>query len=80
MPPRFRRAEPRAEAIHVLGPAEAPLAVMRGRHRFRLLVHAPRNTDIQAYLRDWLAGAPATRQRPRAGGHRPAEVHVGQRG
>ncbi len=57
----FRRAEPRAEAIHVLGPAEAPLAVIRGRHRFRLLVHAPRNTDIQAYLRDWLAGAPPPR-------------------
>lgn len=57
----FRRADPRAEAIHVLGPAEAPLAVIRGRHRFRLLVHAPRNTDIQAYLRDWLAAAPTPR-------------------
>ncbi|MCB1496210.1 MAG: primosomal protein N' [Bauldia sp.] len=57
----FRRAEPRAEAIQVLGPAEAPLAVVRGRHRFRLLVQAPRNTDLQAYLRDWLAAAPKPR-------------------
>jgi len=57
----FRRAEPRAADIRVLGPAEAPLAVVRGRHRFRLLVQAPRNTDIQAYLRDWLAAAPTLR-------------------
>jgi len=33
----------------------------RGRHRFRLLVHAPRSTDVQAYLRDWLAAAPTPR-------------------
>ncbi|SDB05064.1 primosomal protein N' [Bauldia litoralis] len=57
----FRRAEPRAESIQVLGPAEAPLAVIRGRHRFRLLVQAPRNTDIQTFLRDWLAAAPRPR-------------------
>ena len=57
LPPR-RAARRR---IRVLGPAEAPLAVVRGRHRFRLLVHAPRNTDIQAYLQDWLAAAPTPR-------------------
>ncbi len=57
----FRRAEPRAERIGVLGPAEAPLAVVRGRHRFRLLVHAPRTADIQAYLRAWLDAAPPPR-------------------
>ncbi|MEP0325148.1 replication restart helicase PriA, partial [Bauldia litoralis] len=57
----FRRAEPQAESIQVLGPAEAPLAVIRGRHRFRLLVQAPRNTDIQTFLRDWLAAAPRPR-------------------
>jgi primosomal protein N' (replication factor Y) len=42
----------------VLGPAEAPLAVLRGRHRFRLLVKSPRSFDLSAYLRDWLAHAP----------------------
>jgi primosomal protein N' (replication factor Y) len=57
----FRRAEPRAERIGVLGPAEAPLAVVRGRHRFRLLVHAPRSADIQAYLQAWLDAAPPPR-------------------
>ena len=35
-------------------PAEAPLAVIRGRHRWRLLVKAPRELDIQGYLRNWL--------------------------
>jgi primosomal protein N' (replication factor Y) len=57
----FRRAEPRTDKISVLGPAEAPLAVVRGRHRFRLLVHAPRSADIQAYLQAWLDAAPTPR-------------------
>jgi primosomal protein N' (replication factor Y) len=52
-----RRAPP-AERIDVLGPAEAPLAVIRGRHRWRLLVKAPREMDMQAYLREWLAALP----------------------
>jgi primosomal protein N' (replication factor Y) len=49
---------PRSEKIEVLGPAEAPLAVIRGRHRWRLLVKAPREIDVQAYLRAWLAELP----------------------
>ncbi len=52
-----RRAPP-AERIEVLGPAEAPLAVIRGRHRFRLLVKAPRELDLQTYLRAWLNALP----------------------
>src|SRR5690606_25826321 len=38
----LRRAAPDDPAVTVLGPAEAPLAVVRGRHRFRLLVQTPR--------------------------------------
>ncbi|HMN85630.1 MAG TPA: primosomal protein N', partial [Bauldia sp.] len=57
----FRRAAPVSEAIHILGPAEAPLAVVRGRHRFRLLVQAPRSVDLQAFLRAWLDAAPPER-------------------
>ncbi|GBE42909.1 primosomal protein N' [bacterium BMS3Bbin10] len=49
---------PRADKIRILGPAEAPLVVIRGRYRVRLLVKAPRQTDIQAYLRQWLGAAP----------------------
>ena len=44
--------------VRVLGPAEAPLALVRGRYRYRLLVKSPRNFDLSAYLRDWLAAAP----------------------
>lgn len=52
------RHAPPAERIEVLGPAEAPLAVIRGRHRWRILVKAPRELDIQAYLRSWAAALP----------------------
>jgi len=52
------RHAPPAARIEVLGPAEAPLAVIRGRHRWRLLVKAPRELDLQAYLRTWLDGLP----------------------
>jgi primosomal protein N' (replication factor Y) len=52
------RAAPAAAKIQVLGPAEAPLSVIRGRHRYRLLVKAAREADLQAYLRLWLAAAP----------------------
>jgi primosomal protein N' (replication factor Y) len=52
------RHAPPAQRIEVLGPAEAPIAVIRGRHRWRLLVKAPRELDIQAYLRAWLGSLP----------------------
>ncbi len=55
------RAAPAAAKIEVLGPAEAPLAVIRGRHRFRLLVKAAREADLQAYLRLWLSQVPKAR-------------------
>ena len=45
----------------VLGPAEAPLALIRGRYRYRLLVKTERDVDLQAYLRDWLARCPKIR-------------------
>jgi primosomal protein N' (replication factor Y) (superfamily II helicase) len=48
------RLAPAAQRIEVLGPAEAPLAIIRGRHRWRLLVKAPRELDVQSYLRLWL--------------------------
>jgi primosomal protein N' (replication factor Y) len=53
-----RRHAPPAPRIEVLGPAEAPIAVVRGRHRWRLLIKAPRELDLQAYLRAWLATMP----------------------
>ena len=49
---------PPAEGVKLLGPAEAPMAIIRGRHRFRLLVKSARTFDLSHYLRQWLAGAP----------------------
>ncbi|WP_265529266.1 primosomal protein N' [Sphingomicrobium marinum] len=48
------RAKPTIEGMAVYGPAPAPLAMLRGRHRQRLLVHAERKLDVQAVIRDWL--------------------------
>jgi primosomal protein N' (replication factor Y) len=48
------------ERIKVLGPAEAPLAVIKGRYRFRLLVKSGRGVDLSSYLREWLTAGPKT--------------------
>jgi primosomal protein N' (replication factor Y) (superfamily II helicase) len=55
---RLLAIAPRSTQVRILGPAEAPLAVVRGRHRFRLLVKAPRGFDLSSYLRAWLTAAP----------------------
>lgn len=54
-------ALPEENELTLLGPAEAPIAVIRGRHRFRLLVRAPRSADLQGFLRAWLAARPPAR-------------------
>jgi primosomal protein N' (replication factor Y) len=55
---KLAAAAPRADEVRLLGPAEAPLALVRGRHRFRLLAKSPRGFDLSAYLRDWIERAP----------------------
>jgi primosomal protein N' (replication factor Y) len=55
------RAAPAETDIRILGPAEAPIAVLRGRHRFRVIAQAPREIALQDYLRQWLAGGPKPR-------------------
>jgi primosomal protein N' (replication factor Y) (superfamily II helicase) len=57
----LRRAAPEANGIEVLGPAEAPLAMVRGRYRFRLVVRAERKADVQGYLRTMVKNAPKPR-------------------
>ncbi|MBI0476805.1 primosomal protein N' [Sphingomonas sp. MA1305] len=47
-------AAPRVDGMAVYGPAPAPLAMLRGRHRYRLLVHARRALDVQDVIRGWL--------------------------
>ena len=48
------KSAPEVDGMDVYGPAPAPLAMLRGRHRQRLLVHARRSLDVQNVLRDWL--------------------------
>ena len=55
------RTAPREGGIEVLGPAPAPLAILRGRYRYRLLVKAPRTTQLQRPLRAWIAAAKVPR-------------------
>ena len=50
------RNAPRDRDIRVLGPAPAPLALLRGRHRRRLLLHARSQIAVPAVVRAWLAG------------------------
>ena len=50
-------AAPNAEGVEVYGPADAPLALVRGRRRKRFLVRADRTVDIQAFLNTWRARA-----------------------
>ena len=50
------RSAPEVDGMAVYGAAPAPLAMLRGRHRFRLLVHARRALDVQDVIRDWLEG------------------------
>jgi primosomal protein N' (replication factor Y) len=47
------RAAPADERVSVLGPAQAPIALLRGRWRERLLVKAAPDVDLPAYLRGW---------------------------
>jgi len=55
------RAAPVAEGVEVLGPAPAPLAILRGRHRRRLLLKARRDVAVQPLIRAWLAAVPTGR-------------------
>lgn len=55
---RLGRTAPRPDGVHVLGPAPAPFALLRGRHRRRLLVRAPRGIQLQPLIARWLADVP----------------------
>jgi len=48
------RQAPRGDGIVVLGPAPAPLAMLRGLHRERLLLKARRDVPVQKLIAEWL--------------------------
>jgi primosomal protein N' (replication factor Y) len=45
----------RAVGAQVFGPAPAPIARIRGRHRVRLLIKAPKGAALQAAVSEWIA-------------------------
>ena len=49
------RTAPQGADIAVLGPAPAPMAVLRGRHRRRLLVKAGKAVNVQSLVRPWVS-------------------------
>lgn len=51
---RLGDVRPRLADVQILGPAPAPLALLRGRYRYRFLVNAKRSANLQAFLRDWI--------------------------
>ncbi|MGD9617396.1 MAG: primosomal protein N' [Alphaproteobacteria bacterium] len=63
------RAAPQMPGVAVLGPAPAPLAILRGRHRRRFLVKAKRGVNLQAVLDEWLG-------RVRLGGSARLQVDI----
>ncbi len=49
------RARPPSDLYQLLGPAPAPISLLRGKHRWRLLLKSGRNALPQPYLDAWLA-------------------------
>jgi primosomal protein N' (replication factor Y) len=51
---RLLSAAPQADGLKLFGPADAPVAMVRGRHRVRLLAQSPKDFDLSGYVRFWL--------------------------
>ena len=52
---RLGATKPNLDDIAIYGPAPAPLSMLRGRYRYRLLANARRSAGLQQALRDWLS-------------------------
>lgn len=51
---RLGQMAPNNDYISTLGPAQAPIFMLRGKYRYRLLLKTARNIKIQAVLQEWL--------------------------
>lgn len=52
---RIGDTRPQVEDCMILGPAPAPMALLRGRYRYRLLMNARRSVQLQDVIRQWLS-------------------------
>ena len=55
---RIGATRPMLPDVQILGPAPAPMALLRGRYRYRLLVNARRSVKVQDVIRQWLDPLP----------------------
>ncbi|QUL38275.1 primosomal protein N' [Erythrobacter sp. JK5] len=53
---RLGDARPHLDDLYILGPAPAPLSLLRGRYRYRFLVNARRSANLQQVLNHWVGG------------------------
>ena len=51
---RIGTTRPNIADVNILGPAQAPLSLLRGRYRYRLLINARRSAQLQDVIREWL--------------------------
>ena len=51
---RIGATRPILPDVQILGPAPAPMALLRGRYRYRLLLNARRSAKVQDVIRQWL--------------------------
>ena len=56
------KCAPRFKNVLVLGPAPAPLSMVRGRHRRRFLIRAPKEVNMQRLITEWLSSMPPSRK------------------
>jgi primosomal protein N' (replication factor Y) len=47
-------SRPNVPDVMILGPAPAPMSLLRGRYRYRLLINARRSAEVQRIIREWL--------------------------
>lgn len=55
---RLLSAAPMADGLKLFGPADAPISMVRGRHRVRLLAQSGKDFDLSGYVRFWLENGP----------------------
>ena len=70
------RAAPQLPGVTVLGPAPAPLAILRGRHRQRFLVKADARGAAPGGVARLALPRPHRRLGPHPGRHRPLQLFV----
>ncbi|WP_169544176.1 primosomal protein N' [Sneathiella aquimaris] len=50
------RGAPYGDNFMIMGPAPAPLSMIRGRHRYRFLLKTAKDVNLQSVIRAWLKG------------------------